>query len=66
MTVYSLEPISAEDMKKIEDILRESRCPHESLTKTFPRYSGMLDDIITFDGLNPKDYRGKQGDSPQT
>lgn len=56
MTILSREPISDEDKKKIEQILIESNCPHESLTNTFENYTGIVGDVITFDGINPKDY----------
>ena len=64
MTIFSREPISEEDRKKIDDILRESNCPHESLTKTFERYSGIIDDVITFDGLSPSDYIERRKTEP--
>lgn len=51
MTILSREPVSAEDQKKIEDIFRESKCPHESLSKTFERYSGMIGSVIIFDNV---------------
>ena len=51
MTILSREPVSAEDQKKIEDIFRESKCPHESLSKTFERYSGMIGSVVIFDGV---------------
>ena len=56
MKILSREPISDEDKKKIKQILVESNCPHESLTNTFERYSGIFGDVITFDDINPKDY----------
>ena len=55
MYIFSREPLSEEDVKKIDEILRESNCPNESLTNTFDRYSGILDNVITFDGLSPSD-----------
>lgn len=51
MTILSREPVSDEDQKKIEDIFRESKCPHESLSKTFERYSGMIGNVIIFDNV---------------
>lgn len=56
MYVLSREPLSDGDVKKIEQILVESNCPHESFTNTFERYTGIVDDAITFDGVNPRDY----------
>lgn len=51
MTILSREPVSDEDQRKIEDIFRESQCPHESLKNTFERYSGLIGDIIIFDDV---------------
>jgi len=51
MTILSREPVSDEDQKKIEDIFHESNCPHESLKNTFERYSGLIGDIVIFDGV---------------
>ena len=62
MTILSREPVSDEDQKKIEDIFRESKCPHESLSKTFERYSGMLGDIIIFDGVQLADIKDNPPD----
>lgn len=62
MTILSLHEMSEDDIKKIEDILRESNCPHESLTNTFPNYTGIFGTVIAFDGLDPKKY---VDDSPQ-
>lgn len=56
MTILSLHEMSEDDLKKIEDILRESNCPHESLTNTFPNYTGIFGTVIAFDGLDPKKY----------
>lgn len=63
MVILSREPLTEEDKQKISDILRESNCPHESLMNTFPRYSGIYDNVITFDGVNPFDYV-ERDDSP--
>ena len=62
LTILSREPVSDEDQKKIEDIFRESKCPHESLSKTFERYSGMLGDIIIFDGVQLADIKDNPPD----
>lgn len=51
MTILSRDPVSDEDQKKIEDIFRESKCPHESLSKTFERYTGMIGSVVIFDGV---------------
>ena len=57
MTILSREPVSDEDQRKIEDIFRESKCPHESLSKTFERYSGMIGNVIVFDGVQLTDLK---------
>ncbi len=51
MTILSREPVSEEDQRKVEDIFRESKCPHESLSKTFERYSGLIGNVVIFDGV---------------
>lgn len=51
MTILSRKPVSHEEQKMIEDIFRESKCPHESLKNTFERYSGLIGDIIIFDDV---------------
>lgn len=60
MTILSREPLTDLERRQVEDILRESQCPHESLRETFPRYSGMLGSIITFDGVSLKDFLVRQ------
>ena len=60
MTILSREPLTDLERRQVEDILRESQCPHESLRETFPRYSGMLGNIITFDGVSLKDFLVRQ------
>ena len=62
LTILSREPVSDEDQRKVEDIFRESKCPHESLSKTFERYSGMLGDIIIFDGVQLADIKDNPPD----
>ena len=57
MTILSREPVSDEDQRKIEDIFHESECPHESLSKTFERYSGMIGNIIIFDDVQLADIK---------
>ena len=57
MVIVSREPLSGEDLKKIEDILRESNCPHESFTNTFPNYTGIYGDKIVFDDISPDDFK---------
>jgi len=40
MFVLSDRELSALDLKKIKDILKESNCPNESFTNTFDDYQG--------------------------
>lgn len=56
-TIFSVDPVSAKEAGRVRDILRESKCPNESLKETFPeRYHGMkvVDSfgllLIYFDG----------------
>ena len=56
MIILSREPVSEDDMKRIEEILRDSNCPRKTLEKTFDRFSGIYDTVIAFDGVNPLDY----------
>ena len=51
MKVISKQPLSEDALQKIESIFRESKCPHESLSKTFERYSGMIGSVVIFDGV---------------
>ena len=56
MKIISKQPLADEDISKIEQIFRESQCPHESLRNTFPdRYNGLLGDLIFFDGITRED-----------
>ena len=62
MTILSSEPISDEDQRKIADIFHESQCPHESLRNTFPRYTGLLGDIVIFDDVPLDDIKSSHND----
>ena len=56
MRLVYRKPISELDLLKIEQIFRESQCPHESLRNTFPdRYNCVLGDLIFFDDTAVKD-----------
>ena len=56
MKVISKQPLSEDARQKIESIFRESKCPHESLTKTFPNYSGTTGGVLFFDDVTFGDY----------
>lgn len=62
MTILSAEPVSPEDQRKIDDIFHESQCPHESLRNTFPRYTGLLGDIVIFDDVSLDDIKSSDDD----
>ncbi|MBQ3433803.1 MAG: hypothetical protein IJG24_02015 [Selenomonadaceae bacterium] len=57
LTIKSGEPITDETLAKIKDIFRESKCPNESLSKTFDNFSWFKDKIIQFgEGENFVEY----------
>ena len=56
MKVLSKKILSEDARRKIEEIFRESKCPNESLTKTFENYSGLIGGVIFFDGATLGDY----------
>ena len=47
--VFAQKEVSCDDLAKIEDIMKHSQCPNESLRKTFDRYHGMDSGTIHFD-----------------
>ncbi|MBQ7454381.1 MAG: hypothetical protein IJS69_04955 [Selenomonadaceae bacterium] len=49
MTITSLKPLTQKELNKIRDILKQSKCPNESLTKTFDRFTGLVGERIFFD-----------------
>lgn len=49
MIILSNNPLDAFDLLKVRQILRQSRCPHESLRNSFDRYAGLIDGKIFFD-----------------
>ena len=51
MTILSRKPLSNTEYKKVEDILRESNCPFESLKNTFKNFSGLIGNVVVFDDL---------------
>jgi len=49
MQIKSNTPLSDNEMKKVSDILRQSKCPYESLRSTFPGVNiNMTDNVIWF------------------
>lgn len=61
MTIISRKPLNEEQLNQIEQILRESECPHESLRNTFPeRYGGLIGNLIFFDDATPQDFSIKE------
>lgn len=60
MTILSRKPLSEADIENVEKIFRESECPHESLAASFPRYSGLIGDVIFFDDADIHDYVCKE------
>ena len=56
MRIKSIVPLSDVELRRIRDILQESKCPHESLKATFPHtYHHMTEDTIYF-GAHSYDY----------
>lgn len=49
MIILSISPLTSLEILQAKQILRESRCPNESLKNTFDRYSGFVDGKIFFD-----------------
>lgn len=49
MIILSTEPVSSLEMLQVKQILRQSRCPNESLRNTFARFTGLIDGKIFFD-----------------
>ena len=57
ITVKSGEPITDDMIAKVKDIFRESKCPNESLSKTFYSFSRLKDNVIQFgEGENFTEY----------
>ena len=55
--VQSGEPITDETLAKIKDIFRESKCPNESLSKTFDDFRWFNGKVIQFgEGENFTEY----------
>lgn len=52
MTVQSQEPVTKFDLNLISRILRESKCPHESLLSSYTRYRAMDAHSIFFDKIS--------------
>lgn len=57
IVLKSNEPITDEMLVKIKDIFRESKCPNESLSKTFYSFSWFKGNVIQFgEGENFTEY----------
>lgn len=56
MKVLSKKILSEDARRKIEEIFRESKCPNESLQKTFDDCNGVVGGVIFFDGATFGDY----------
>ena len=57
ITIQSGEPITDEMIEKVKGIFKESKCPNESLSKTFENFSWLKDKIIQFgEGENFTEY----------
>ena len=55
--VQSGEPISDDVLGKVKDIFRESKCPNESLSKTFDDFRWFNGKVIQFgEGENFTEY----------
>ena len=49
MKILSVKPVSELEIRQVKDILRQSRCPNESLRNTFERFTDLTAEIIFFD-----------------
>lgn len=49
MKILSVKPVSELEIRQVKDILRQSRCPNESLRNTFDRFTELTPDFIFFD-----------------
>ena len=49
MKILSVKPVSELEIRQVKDILRQSRCPNESLRNTFERFNDLTAEIIFFD-----------------
>lgn len=56
MKVLSRKPLNEDTRRKIKEIFRESKCPNESLIKTFDNCNGMTGGMIFFDDVTFGDY----------
>lgn len=57
LTIQSGEPITDEMIAKVKDIFHESKCPNESLSKTFYSFSWLKKNVIQFgEGENFVEY----------
>ena len=49
IVVKSAEPLTREEKTNVKRIMQESRCPHETLVASFPRYHATESGKILFD-----------------
>ena len=49
MLILSRQPLTQTEIQQVKDILQQSRCPNESLSNTFERFTGLVDGKIFFD-----------------
>lgn len=49
MLILSRRPLTQNELNQVKDILQQSRCPNESLSNTFDRFTGLVDGKIFFD-----------------
>lgn len=55
MNIKSNTPLSDAEMKQIRAIMRESKCPQESLSSTFPDVKVKVDGETVYFGAPPWD-----------
>ena len=56
MRITASEPLTSTVLQMIQRIVKESKCPHESLRNSFPRYAGSDDGGIHFDSMSSSRY----------
>ena len=57
MIILTREGLTTDELKKITDIVNESRCIYESLRNTFPdRFTSLNGEMILFDYPNQPEF----------
>ena len=56
MRITAAEPLTSTVTGMIQRIMKESKCPHESLRNSFPRYAGIDEAGIHFDSMDSGKY----------